>query len=207
MAGYYLIHSIDFWEKINLTHEPSKDLFVVYRFIYVFTRHGGQPWASALAAIRPGRRPDIVAKDLTEARIILSLYFTIFLNQLDILFPYTPNGTSRPVPTLNDGPRLLTVWLRRSMMFGRVSAGWFSRLFSRQRSEGAGVVACAAAVPLVVLALAVDRRLREGLPLQEPRSTRGGRGLSRRGGGDRAAAGHRQRQRCPCGAKSPMPSS
>ena len=40
-------------------------------------------------------------------------------------------------------------------MFGRVSAGWFSRLLSRERSEGAGVVACAAAAPLVVLALAV----------------------------------------------------
>ena len=51
-----------------------------------------------LAAIRPGRRPDIVAKNLTETRIILTLYFTIFLNQLDILFPYTPNGTGRSVP-------------------------------------------------------------------------------------------------------------
>ena len=104
-------------------------------------------------AIRPGRRPDIVAKDLNEGRIILTLYFTIFLNQLDILFPYTPDGTGRSVPTLNDGPRL--VWLRRPMMFGRVSAGWFSRLLSRPRSEGTGVVACASAAPLVVLALAV----------------------------------------------------
>jgi Flp pilus assembly protein TadG len=42
------------------------------------------------------------------------------------------------------------------MMFGRVSAvGRFSRLFSRPRAEGAGVVACASAAPLVVLALAV----------------------------------------------------
>jgi Flp pilus assembly protein TadG len=42
------------------------------------------------------------------------------------------------------------------MMFGQApAAGWFSRLFSRPRSEGAGVVACAAAAPLVVLALAV----------------------------------------------------
>ena len=40
-------------------------------------------------------------------------------------------------------------------MFGRVSAGRFSRRFGRPRSEGAGVVACAAAAPLVVLALAV----------------------------------------------------
>jgi Flp pilus assembly protein TadG len=42
------------------------------------------------------------------------------------------------------------------MMFGRVSAAQrFSRLFSRRRSEGAGVVACAAAAPLAVLALAI----------------------------------------------------
>jgi Flp pilus assembly protein TadG len=42
------------------------------------------------------------------------------------------------------------------MMFGQApAAGGFSRLFSRPRSEGAGVVACAAAAPLVVLALAV----------------------------------------------------
>lgn len=41
-------------------------------------------------------------------------------------------------------------------MFGRAPAAQrFSRLFSRPRSEGAGVVACAAAAPLVVLALAV----------------------------------------------------
>ena len=40
-------------------------------------------------------------------------------------------------------------------MFGRVSAGRFSRMFSRPHSEGAGVVACAAAAPLAVLALAV----------------------------------------------------
>jgi hypothetical protein len=42
------------------------------------------------------------------------------------------------------------------MMFGRVSvAQRFSRLFKRPLSEGAGVVACAAAAPLAVLALAV----------------------------------------------------
>ncbi len=41
-------------------------------------------------------------------------------------------------------------------MFGRVFAAQrFSWLFSRERSEGAGVVACAAAAPLVLLALAV----------------------------------------------------
>jgi Flp pilus assembly protein TadG len=40
-------------------------------------------------------------------------------------------------------------------MFGRVSAGRFSRMFGRPHSEGAGAVACAAALPLAVLALAV----------------------------------------------------
>jgi Flp pilus assembly protein TadG len=41
------------------------------------------------------------------------------------------------------------------MTFGRASAGRLSRLFGRPRPEGAGSVACAAATPLVVLALAV----------------------------------------------------
>jgi hypothetical protein len=45
---------------------------------------------------RPAERRDIVAKDLIWSRILLSLYFTIFLNQLDNLFPYTENGTIRP---------------------------------------------------------------------------------------------------------------
>ena len=40
-------------------------------------------------------------------------------------------------------------------MFGRLSAGGFSRMFSRTHSEGAGVVACAAAAPLAMLALAL----------------------------------------------------
>ena len=41
-------------------------------------------------------------------------------------------------------------------MFGRApTAGWFARLFSPSRSEGAGLVACASAAPLLVLALAV----------------------------------------------------
>jgi Flp pilus assembly protein TadG len=41
------------------------------------------------------------------------------------------------------------------VMFGRVSAGRFSRIFSRPHSEGAGPVAFAAVMPLAVLALAV----------------------------------------------------
>jgi Flp pilus assembly protein TadG len=42
------------------------------------------------------------------------------------------------------------------MMFGRAPvAARFSRLISRPRSEGGGAVACASAMPLVVLALAV----------------------------------------------------
>ncbi|HEV7481371.1 MAG TPA: hypothetical protein VGO05_13960 [Roseiarcus sp.] len=40
-------------------------------------------------------------------------------------------------------------------MFGRASGGRFSRMFSRPHSEGTGAVACAAALPLAVLALAV----------------------------------------------------
>jgi hypothetical protein len=47
-------------------------------------------------AICPIKKRDIVAKDLTVSRILLSLYFTIFLNQLDNLLPYTQNGTIRP---------------------------------------------------------------------------------------------------------------
>jgi hypothetical protein len=46
----------------------------------------------------PAKPQDILAKDLIESRIILTLYFTIFLNQLDNLFPYTENGTIRPAP-------------------------------------------------------------------------------------------------------------
>jgi Flp pilus assembly protein TadG len=42
------------------------------------------------------------------------------------------------------------------MMFGRASVGGrSSRLFGRPRSEGGGAVACASAMPVVVLALAV----------------------------------------------------
>jgi hypothetical protein len=48
------------------------------------------------ATIRPPNPRDIVAKDLTASRILLSLYFTIFLNQLDNLFAYTERGTIRP---------------------------------------------------------------------------------------------------------------
>ena len=33
-----------------------------------------------------GEAQDILAKDLIESRIILTLYFTIFFNQLDNLF-------------------------------------------------------------------------------------------------------------------------
>jgi hypothetical protein len=37
-------------------------------------------------------RRSILAKQLIEARVLLALYFTIFLNQLDNLSFYTPNG-------------------------------------------------------------------------------------------------------------------
>jgi Flp pilus assembly protein TadG len=52
--------------------------------------------------------------------------------------------------------RLLTALVEeRMMMFGRGSAGRFSRLLRRPGREGGAPVACAAALPLVVLALAV----------------------------------------------------
>ena len=41
------------------------------------------------------------------------------------------------------------------MTFGRASAGRLSRVFVCRRLEGGGAVACAAAAPLIVLALAV----------------------------------------------------
>ena len=40
-------------------------------------------------------------------------------------------------------------------MFGRIFAGRFSQMLSRPHSEGAGAVACAAAMPLAILAFAV----------------------------------------------------
>jgi Flp pilus assembly protein TadG len=87
------------------------------------------------------------------------LYFTIFLNQLDNLRAYTPNGTSRLAPPLIGvaAARLLAGLVEETVMtFGRASvAGRFSRLFSRPRSEGGGPVVCASAMPLLVLALAV----------------------------------------------------
>jgi hypothetical protein len=81
MAGYYLIHSIDFWEKINLSHESSADLFL-YISVAMYL---AAPNERREPRRRGRRQPDILAKDLTGTRIILTLYFTIFLNQLDIL--------------------------------------------------------------------------------------------------------------------------
>jgi hypothetical protein len=61
------------------------------------TARGGERSAAARSLRSAAAKPrDIVAKDLTVSRILLSLYFTIFLNQLDNLFPYTENGTIRP---------------------------------------------------------------------------------------------------------------
>jgi Flp pilus assembly protein TadG len=106
-----------------------------------------------LAAICPAQPRDIVAKDQIVYRILLSLYFTIFLNQLDNLFPYTENGTIRPRSGLIGDS---FSWLvEEIVMFGRVSADGFSRLLARHSSKGGGLVACAAAMPLAVLALAV----------------------------------------------------
>jgi hypothetical protein len=91
MIDDYLIHSIDFCQKINLNYELSTDLLLFCVCISITTRSGALRAAS-------GQRPDIVAKDLTGSRVILMLYFTIFLNQLDNLCPYTPNGTNRSTP-------------------------------------------------------------------------------------------------------------
>jgi hypothetical protein len=56
----------------------------------------GQRSASARALrSAPAKERDIVAKDLTVSRILLSLYFTIFLNQLDNLSSYTQTGTKQ----------------------------------------------------------------------------------------------------------------
>ena len=53
-------------------------------------------------------------------------------------------------------------------------------VFSRPHSEGAGAVACAAAVPLAVLALAVAADYAKVSHFREPGSTRGRRGFRRR---------------------------
>jgi hypothetical protein len=97
IAGYYLIHSIDFWEKINLSHELNVGLlfYIFWRMCLPATvpTHGlGAGWD------RRCRWADIVAKDLTRTQIILPLYFTIFLNQFDILSAYIPDGTGPSVP-------------------------------------------------------------------------------------------------------------
>jgi hypothetical protein len=74
---------------------------------------GGERSAAARAPRSARAKPrDIVAKDLIVSRILLSLYFTIFLNQLDNLFPYTENGTIRPDSGV-DWRQLLMAWLRR----------------------------------------------------------------------------------------------
>ena len=50
---------------------------------------------------------------------------------------------------------LLMARLRRRIMFGQSATRRFSRFSGRTRSEGAGLVACASAAPLAILALAV----------------------------------------------------
>jgi hypothetical protein len=62
----------------------------------IIARGGERSAAARSLRSAPAKQRDIVAKDLTMSRILLSLYFTIFLNQLDNLFPYTENGTIRP---------------------------------------------------------------------------------------------------------------
>jgi hypothetical protein len=150
-----------------------------------------------LAAICPAQPRDIVAKDQIVYRILLSLYFTIFLNQLDNLFPYTENGTIRPRSGLIGDS---FSWLvEEIVMFGRVSADGFSRLLARHSSKGGGLVACAAAMPLAVLALAVTADY--DLPLNfHPAAIRASAGFTPLGAGGatcdrRSWSGLRRRSR------------
>ena len=141
MVGYYLIHSIDFREKINLTHEPSTGLFLdILLIMYFYPTMAGSHELVRRDPSRPAA--DIVAKDLNERPD----YSHALLYHLPQSVGYSLSIHSKRNKsirsTLNDGPGS-QVRLRRPMMFGRVSAGWFSQLFSRPRSEGAGVVACA----------------------------------------------------------------
>ncbi len=53
---------------------------------------------------------NIVAKHLTRPPPFLVLYFTIFLNQLDILESYTENGAMRPARWLSGAAVLGFSW-------------------------------------------------------------------------------------------------
>ena len=64
-----------------------------------------------------------------------------------------------------------------------------------QNAEGGGAVACAAAAPLIVLALAVAADHAHVGALPDPGSACGGGRLARRSGGDGAPAGRRRRRR------------
>ena len=83
-------------ESIGLTRKTrnSRDISLYVGIIAVVGSDRLPHPRSELSA----KPQDSLAKDLIESRIILALYFTIFLNQLDNLFPYTPNGTIRRAP-------------------------------------------------------------------------------------------------------------
>jgi hypothetical protein len=69
---------------------------MVYHFRYVLLPKSERSTGIRAVQSAPVQRRDIVAKDLIAFPIVLSLYFTIFLNKLDNLFAYTDHGTIRP---------------------------------------------------------------------------------------------------------------
>jgi hypothetical protein len=82
-------------ESIGLTKSIRNFLRISFEMRITAALESDGPGARLLESVPPKRR-DIVAKDLTASRILLSLYFTIFLNQLDNILAYTENGTIRP---------------------------------------------------------------------------------------------------------------
>jgi Flp pilus assembly protein TadG len=106
------------------------------------------------SAIRPPQKPHCQISD-GIAQVVLA-YFTIFFNQLDNLRVYSPKRNKWGRSPFKDASQSDTshgTWLRREMMFRRAEK--FSRLFGGRNSEGGATVACAVAMPLLVLALAV----------------------------------------------------
>jgi Flp pilus assembly protein TadG len=87
---------------------------------------------------------------------LLLVDFNIFLNQLDNLRDYTPRGNKAacyPVEQCGPQRNFAQHVVEETMMFKRAER--FSRLVGRQSSEGGATVACAVAMPLLVLAFAV----------------------------------------------------
>jgi Flp pilus assembly protein TadG len=111
--------------------------------------------ARELRAIRQPQELD--CPHLTLLPSLLLIDFTIFLNQLDNLRDYSSRGNKPgclPVelcgPQRNFAQHVVeeTMMLKRAERFSRLVGG-------RQSSEGGATVACAVAMPLLVLAFAV----------------------------------------------------